>query len=183
MVVSDAGNWCLIESDPGVFTDLINRFGVKGVQVEELWSLDDESFSNLKPVHGLIFLFKWQQEDQPSGTVVQDNRLDKIFFAKQGSDVPPSADQEEISQEKGDNDEEEEEPFVPEETLSSQSVPEDKIDVEDHLEVQSEGEEEQSAAIFVEEEDVNDPSQGQAAALEEETRGKTRLILLTSPLG
>ncbi|XP_066971736.1 ubiquitin carboxyl-terminal hydrolase isozyme L5 [Macrobrachium rosenbergii] len=83
MVVSDAGNWCLIESDPGVFTDLINRFGVKGVQVEELWSLDDESFSNLKPVHGLIFLFKWQQEDQPSGTVVQDNRLDKIFFAKQ----------------------------------------------------------------------------------------------------
>lgn len=36
-----------------------------------------------RPVHGLIFLFKWQQEEQPSGSVVQDNRLDKIFFAKQ----------------------------------------------------------------------------------------------------
>ncbi|XP_050722838.1 ubiquitin carboxyl-terminal hydrolase isozyme L5-like [Eriocheir sinensis] len=83
MVVSDAGNWCLIESDPGVFTDLILKFGVKGVQVEEIWSLDEDSFSTLKPVHGLIFLFKWQQEEQPSGSVVQDNRLDKIFFAKQ----------------------------------------------------------------------------------------------------
>ncbi|KAH9361851.1 hypothetical protein HPB48_003740 [Haemaphysalis longicornis] len=78
-----AGDWCLIESDPGVFTELIKGFGVKGVQVEELWSLDRESFDKLKPVHGLIFLFKWYRNDEPSGSIVQDNRLDKIFFAKQ----------------------------------------------------------------------------------------------------
>ncbi|XP_063244882.1 ubiquitin carboxyl-terminal hydrolase isozyme L5 [Bacillus rossius redtenbacheri] len=78
-----AGNWCLIESDPGVFTELIKEFGARGVQVEELWSLDAEQFENLKPIHGLIFLFKWVKDDEPSGSVVQDSRLEKIFFAKQ----------------------------------------------------------------------------------------------------
>lgn len=93
--------------------------GVKGVQVEELWSLDAEQFKKLKyvcflihlycvncylqmvyylfilvhhiscslclcrPIHGLIFLFKWVQDDEPTGSIVQDTRLDKIFFAKQ----------------------------------------------------------------------------------------------------
>ncbi|KAK2165522.1 hypothetical protein LSH36_49g07011 [Paralvinella palmiformis] len=105
--MSGAGEWCLIESDPGVFTELIKGFGlhllgpsswqhdiahgirvnsdacVKGVQVEELWSLDPENFENLRPIHGLIFLFKWKADDEPQGSLVMDNRLDKIFFAKQ----------------------------------------------------------------------------------------------------
>jgi len=79
----NAGNWCLIESDPGVFTELISEFGCKGVQVEELWSLDGEQFNNIKPVHGLIFLFKWAKDDEPCGSIVQDNRLDRMFFARQ----------------------------------------------------------------------------------------------------
>jgi len=81
--MSDAGNWCLIESDPGVFTELIHKFGVTGLQVEELWSLDKEQFADLKPVFGLVFLFKWTADEEPAGSVVQDSRLDKIFFAKQ----------------------------------------------------------------------------------------------------
>jgi ubiquitin carboxyl-terminal hydrolase L5 len=42
------GNWCLIESDPGVFSELIRDFGVKGLQVEELWSLEKEDFDRIK---------------------------------------------------------------------------------------------------------------------------------------
>lgn len=36
-----------------------------------------------RPVHGLIFLFKYVQDDEPAGSVVRDSRLEKIFFAKQ----------------------------------------------------------------------------------------------------
>lgn len=81
--MTSAGDWCLIESDPGVFTELIRGFGCQGVQVEEIWSLDDDTLKSLKPVHGLIFLFKWVPDPEPDGSVVQDSRLEKIFFAKQ----------------------------------------------------------------------------------------------------
>ncbi|XP_071948052.1 ubiquitin carboxyl-terminal hydrolase isozyme L5-like [Antedon mediterranea] len=78
-----AGDWCLIESDPGVFTELIKGFGTTGVQVEEIWSLDETSFADLKPVHGLIFLFKWKPGIEGAGSIVRDDRLNTIFFAKQ----------------------------------------------------------------------------------------------------
>jgi len=75
------GQWCLIESDPGVFSELIKEFGCNGLQVEELWSLDESAFSDLKPIYGLIFLFKWKGENEEQGKVLFGDT--EVFFAKQ----------------------------------------------------------------------------------------------------
>lgn len=64
-----AGDWCLLESDPGVFSALIREFGCAGAQVDELWSLDPEVFGPLGEIYGLIFLFKWDGKKETASQV------------------------------------------------------------------------------------------------------------------
>ena len=100
MAAPNGNDWCTIESDPGVFTSLIESFGTKNCEFTELWSLDDDSLSHLispmdgvnnAAVHGLIFLFKWQsqsgadKESSSSGgtPLTGEDAPEKLFFAKQ----------------------------------------------------------------------------------------------------
>lgn len=78
-----ASDWCLIESDPGCFTELIRGFGVTNVIVEELYGLSEQNFQNIHPIYGLVFLFKWQKADDSKADIVRDSRLERLFFAKQ----------------------------------------------------------------------------------------------------
>ena len=75
-------NWCTIESDPGVFTELIQDLGVRGVEVEEVYALNDQDYlASLQPIYGFIFLFKWT--GQPSKRPPLFDYDPELYFAKQ----------------------------------------------------------------------------------------------------
>jgi len=73
-------DWCTVESDPAVFTELIEKFGVEDVQVEEVYDLESAA-DRLDPIYGYIFLFKWQPDNRTGLTILED--IPGVFFAKQ----------------------------------------------------------------------------------------------------
>ncbi|XP_027859521.1 ubiquitin carboxyl-terminal hydrolase BAP1 [Xiphophorus couchianus] len=81
--------WLELESDPGLFTLLVEDFGVKGVQVEEIYDLQSKCHS---PVYGFIFLFKWIEERRSrrkvntlvdETSVIDEEIVNDMFFAHQ----------------------------------------------------------------------------------------------------
>lgn len=71
----------------GLFTLLLEDFGVNGVQVEEIYDLKKPIES---PVYGFIFLFRWEERsrrrkltDSQDIFVKDENVVNSIFFAHQ----------------------------------------------------------------------------------------------------
>lgn len=72
----------------GLFTLLLEDFGVKGVQVEEIYDLQK---SLEGPVYGFIFLFRWIEERRSRRKVVEQDEsfvkdeeiVNNIFFVQQ----------------------------------------------------------------------------------------------------
>ena len=85
---SNNNDWCTIESDPGVFTELLEQVGVEGVELQELWSLDEDSLGTMEEtgsIYGFIFLFKWEQgQDTSCGNRTPvEVPPEGLFFANQ----------------------------------------------------------------------------------------------------
>ncbi|XP_037031936.1 ubiquitin carboxyl-terminal hydrolase calypso isoform X2 [Bradysia coprophila] len=80
--------WLELESDPGLFTLLLEDFGVKSVQVDEIYDLQKPLEG---PVYGFIFLFRWIEERRARRKVVEtteifvkdEETVNSIFFAQQ----------------------------------------------------------------------------------------------------
>ncbi|RCK64772.1 Ubiquitin carboxyl-terminal hydrolase 2 [Candida viswanathii] len=88
--MSDSG-WNTIDSDAGVFTELVERLGVQDIEINDLFSIDAASLQALAPIHGVIFLFKYSLLDRshaasntPITGTYDAGYLDHgVFFANQ----------------------------------------------------------------------------------------------------
>lgn len=75
-------DWCTIESDPAVFTELIESVGAKGVAVEEVYSLDDQDFlQQLGQIYGFIFLFRYTKQTEQRACLADFDP--ELFYARQ----------------------------------------------------------------------------------------------------
>jgi len=75
-----SSQWCTIESDPGVFTELIEELGVKDVAVSEIYSFDAVQEWQRDGCYGFIYLFQWKKEEDPRATIEEPEGM---FFARQ----------------------------------------------------------------------------------------------------
>ncbi|OJT05865.1 Ubiquitin carboxyl-terminal hydrolase isozyme L5 [Trametes pubescens] len=82
--------FAVIESDPGVFTTLIRKLGVQGLEVVELYSVEPYETDHLNP-YGLIFCYLCDSGDDTADQLAGNEEFDdpdarSIWFANQLSD-------------------------------------------------------------------------------------------------
>ncbi|KAF9075893.1 hypothetical protein BDP27DRAFT_1389862 [Rhodocollybia butyracea] len=74
--------FAVIESDPGVFTSLTRRLGVKNLALIEIYSIEPWAIEHLQP-HGLIFCFHWRKDNHRTA---EFENPEHVWFANQVSD-------------------------------------------------------------------------------------------------
>ncbi|KAH9942641.1 cysteine proteinase [Amylocystis lapponica] len=85
------GPFAVIESDPGVFTSLIRKLGVRGLELAEIYDIEPWAVDHLNP-HGLIFCYLCTDENDPhedagvDDDIDDDNTSRRVWFANQLSD-------------------------------------------------------------------------------------------------
>ncbi|OSC98653.1 cysteine proteinase [Trametes coccinea BRFM310] len=82
--------FAVVESDPGVFTTLIRRLGVRGLEVIELYSVEPYETDHLNP-YGLILCYLCDSGEDTTNEFDADEELDDpdarpVWFANQLSD-------------------------------------------------------------------------------------------------
>ncbi|PVH71847.1 cysteine proteinase [Cadophora sp. DSE1049] len=56
--------WVELESDPALFNYIMRKYGVQDVKIQEVFGLDEECMAYVpKPIYGMIFLFKYHDDD------------------------------------------------------------------------------------------------------------------------
>ncbi|KAJ4481474.1 hypothetical protein C8J55DRAFT_560036 [Lentinula edodes] len=76
------GPFSVIESDPGVFTSLTRKLGVKNLSVVEVFDIEPWATDHLQP-HGLVFCFHWRKDvHRPA----EFENPEQVWFANQLSD-------------------------------------------------------------------------------------------------
>jgi hypothetical protein len=76
--------WVEMESEPAFFNVMLKDMGVRGVKVNEVYDMDDNAMAMLpKPVHALIFLFRYQSTDK---TKLETECPKQVWYAEQVPD-------------------------------------------------------------------------------------------------
>lgn len=59
-------NWCTVESEPVIWTQLLRDVGARNTEVVEVYTIDEEGFSVVTPAHGIVFCMVFNTKYDPS---------------------------------------------------------------------------------------------------------------------